>query len=209
MDDRGDDNAEQNSLGPFVDNLNLVGERPRLKLITPPSVADKARRLVWNLVWSLLARWTPVPLHGWRCALARIFGARLGNEVALYPSASIWAPWNLHMGDRSCLAEGVRCYNVDTVRIAENAVISQYSYLCTVSHDPHDPDFPLIGASITIGQGAWIAAEAFVSPGITVGDRAVAAARAVVVRNIANDVIVGGNPAKPLGKRSGPEARVS
>lgn len=201
MAEHADNHAKQDALRPSADWTRPTGGRPCLVPLPPPSIGNKARRLAWILVWTFAARWTPVPLHGWRCVLARLFGARLGKGVALYPSASVWAPWNLTMGDRSCLAEGVRCYNVETVSIASDVVVSQYAYLCTASHDPHLTDFPLIGAPITIAKGAWIAAEAFVSPGVTVGARAVAAARAVVVRNVAPDLIVGGNPAKPLKTR--------
>ena len=176
-------------------------KRPDLKLITPPSGMDKLRRLIWLISWACLARWTPVPLHNWRKCLARLFGARIGQRATLYPSVSIWAPWNLEMADNSCLAEGVRCYNVAKVTLGKDSIVSQYAYLCTASHDPHDPEFPLIGGPITLAEGAWVAAEAFVSPGVTLQERAVAAARAVIVRDVEPWTIVGGNPARVLGKR--------
>ena len=198
-----DDNkqAEQDASVQGTDWVRPTGGRPHLVPILPPSLSNKVRRLAWIIVWTIAARWTPIPLHGWRCAVARLFGARLGKGVALYPSTRIWAPWNLTMGDRSCLAEGVRCYNVETVSIASDVVVSQYASICTASHNPHHADFTLIGAPITIAKNAWIASEVFLSPGVTIGARAVAAARAVVVHDVASDFIVGGNPAKPLKKR--------
>lgn len=199
--EQADNQAEQDTPRPGAEWTRPTGGRPCLAPIPTPSIGNKVRRFIWILVWTLAARWTPVPLHGWRCVLARFFGAKLGKRVALYPSASVWAPWNLTMGNRSCLAEGVRCYNVETVSIGSDVVVSQYAYLCTASHDPHHADFTLIGSPITIAKGAWIAAEAFLSPGVTVEARAVVAARSVVVRNVEPNIIVGGNPAKPLRMR--------
>ena len=54
---------------------------------------------------------------------------------------------------------------------------------------------------ISIGDEVWICADAFVGPGVTVSDRAVVGARAVVVKDVEEDEIVGGNPAKIIGKR--------
>ncbi len=105
------------------------------------------------------------------------------------------------MAENSCLAEATRCYNVEMVSIGKSSIVSQHAYMCTASHDPHRKEFPLIGAPIVVGEGAWIAADAFVSPGVTIGDRGVVAARAVVVRNVRSNMIVGGNPAVELGMR--------
>src|SRR5690606_5158762 len=71
------------------------------------SGANKAARAVWSIVWLSLYRPTPRPFHWWRCLLLRLFGARIGTGVRAYQSARIWAPWNLEMGDHSCLGEGV------------------------------------------------------------------------------------------------------
>lgn len=181
--------------------VSPVADRPKLSRIAPPNRRDKVRRLIWMLSWMVFARWTPVPLHGWRRLVLRAFGATIGPGAHIYPSAAVWAPWNLHVSDGGCLAEGVRCYNVAKISVGRGAVVSQYAYLCSASHDPHGQGFPLIGGPIVIGDDAWVAAEAFISPGVMLEDRAVAAARAVVVRHVPRATIVGGNPAKPIGDR--------
>lgn len=167
----------------------------------PPGLADRTRRLLWKITWTLLARPTPVPFHGWRRLLLRLFGARIGKGAVVYPSAKIWAPWNLTLADGSCLAEGVDCYNVARITLGAGAIVSQRAFLCSASHDPHRADFPLITGPIDIGAKAWIAAEAFVGPGVAIASHAVVAARAVVVRSVPEDKIVGGNPAKVIGHR--------
>jgi putative colanic acid biosynthesis acetyltransferase WcaF len=93
------------------------------------TLGNKMARAVWQVVWLTLYRPTPRLFHGWRCMLLRLFGAKLGKQVHPYPSARIWAPWNLEMGDHACLSEGVDCYCVASIRIGAHSTISQYSFL--------------------------------------------------------------------------------
>lgn len=165
------------------------------------STANKLARGVWNLVWVVLFRPTPRPLHAWRCLLLRLFGAKLGKAVHPYPSARIWAPWNLEMGDHSCLSENVDCYCVERVTIGAHATVSQYSFLCAASHDYSSLDMPMVAAPITIGERAWVTADVFVGPGVTIGNGAVVLARSSVFKDVAPWTVVGGSPAKFLKPR--------
>ena len=165
------------------------------------SLANKLARAAWQVVWLLLYRPTPRLFHPWRCLLLRLFGAKLGRAVHPYPSARIWAPWNLEMGDHACLSEGVDCYCVAPVRIGAQTTVSQYSFLCTASHDYTRADMPLVTAPITIGEGVWITADVFVGPGVTIGDGAVVTARSSVFTDIPPWVVARGNPAVPVKAR--------
>lgn len=167
----------------------------------PLSFCNKVVRVLWNIVWLLLFYPTPRSFHAWRCLLLRLFGAKLGKDVHPYPSARIWAPWNLEMGDHSCLSEHVDCYCVDKVRIGAHATVSQYSFLCTASHDYTDSAMPLITAPIVIGNRAWVTADVFIGPGVVIGDGAVITARSSVFSDIEPWVVATGNPAKPLKTR--------
>ncbi len=168
---------------------------------SPLGWRNKLGRALWGVVWALLFRPSPRPCFAWRRWLLRCFGARIGKGVNVHASCRVWAPWNLEMGDYSCLAFHVDCYCVDRVRIGAHATVSQYSYLCTASHDIRDPHMRLITATIDIGDGAWVCAGAFVGPGVVLGEGAVAAARAVVVKEVAPWTVVGGNPAQVIGIR--------
>src|SRR3569623_2764790 len=113
-----------------------------------------------------------------------MFGARVHDTAASYPSARIWAPWNLQMAARSALGDDVDCYNVDRVILDEDAVASQYAFLCTASHDITDPAKRLVPAPIHLQRMSWVCAGAFVHPGVTLGEGVVAGARLVVTRDV-------------------------
>lgn len=104
-------------------------------------------------------------------------------------------PWNLVMEDYSCLASGVDCYNAAKITIKAYAIVSQRSYLCTASHNISSSRHEQIEKPIVIEEMAWVAAEAFVGPGVTIGEGAVVGARGVVFKNIEPWTVVGGNPA--------------
>lgn len=140
-------------------------------------------------------------LHGWRRFLLRLFGAKIGRGTFAYPSVQIWAPWNLEMQDHSCLSHFVDCYCVDKVVLGRYATVSQYSHLCTASHDYNLIDMPLVTAPIVIEDHAWVTADVFVGPGVTIGQGAVVAARSTVTRDVAPWTVVAGVPAKTIRQR--------
>jgi len=153
--------------------------------------------MIWNIVWLLLFRSTPRGmLYGWRRFLLRGFGAKIGKGANILPSCKVWAPWNLTLGDFSCLSEDVDCYSVDAITIGDHVVISQGAFLCCASHDISSPIMELSHKSITIGDNAWVAARAFVGPGVMIGEGAVIGACSVVTRDVAPWSVVAGNPAK-------------
>lgn len=166
------------------------------------SLGNKVARTLWTMVYVLLYRPTPRLFYGWRRLLLRLFGARIGAGAHPYPRARIWAPWNLVMGPVSSLADDVDCYNVARVTLGAYVTISQYSYLCTASHDPDLPGVPLVAAPITIDHHSWVGADVFVAPGVTIAAGAVVGARSTVLRSIGEAEIVGGSPARLIRYRA-------
>lgn len=159
-------------------------------------------RLLWSCVWTLFAR--PLPRSvgkGWKRFLLRCFGAQIHPTAHIYSSAKVYYPANLIMEAYSCMASGVNCYNVATVKIGSNTIVSQGAYLCTASHDINSPQFPLITAPIILEDQVWVGAEAFISMGVTVSQGAVVGARAAVFKDVEPWTVVGGNPARFIKKR--------
>jgi putative colanic acid biosynthesis acetyltransferase WcaF len=166
------------------------------------SLRNRLQRVLWGVACAFLFRWTPRPLHAWRALVLRLFGARLGASCHVYPGARIWAPWNLVMDDQASLGDGVVCYNIATITVGRRAIVSQGAQLCTGTHDYEDPAFQLVAKPIAIGADAWICAEAFLSPGVTIGEGAVIAARALVTRDMPAWMVCAGMPAKPIKPRT-------
>jgi putative colanic acid biosynthesis acetyltransferase WcaF len=133
--------------------------------------------------------------------LLRLFGAKIGRGVQVMPSVKIWAPWNLSISDFSTVSHGVDLYNVDRVEIGRHATVSQRAFLCTASHEIDHPNMPLITAPIKICDGAWVCAEAYIHPGVTLGTDAVVGVRSVVLHDVPDRQVVGGNPARLIRER--------
>lgn len=160
-------------------------------------------RLLFAIVWLLLARWTPPFMRGWRRLLLNAFGARLAPGAIVYGSVTIWYPPFLVMDRLATLGPRVRCYNQAPITLGAFAVVSQDASLCAGTHDYNDPDFQLVTRPITIGANSWVAAEAFVGPGVTIGEGAVLGARGVATKDLEPNMIYAGNPARPIKPRSG------
>jgi putative colanic acid biosynthesis acetyltransferase WcaF len=145
--------------------------------------------------------WRNRLVHGWRRFLLRCFGARIGRFAHPYPTARVWAPWNLTMDEHSCLGRNVDCYSVAPVTIGAHATVSQYSYLCSASHDFRQIEMPLVAAAIVIEAEAWVAADVFVGPGVKIGEGAVIGARSTVVNDVEPWTVCAGSPAVRRGTR--------
>ena len=127
--------------------------------------------------------------------MLRLFGASIASDAIIHPSVKIWAPWNLTMYNHATLAPSVECYCADKIVLKEYVIESQYTYLCTATHNFEKQGRPLVTKPIIIAAGAWVCAGVFIGPGVTIGEGAVIGARAVVVKDIEPWNIVAGNPA--------------
>lgn len=142
-------------------------------------------------------------MHAWRGLLLRLFGAKLGKGVHVHSKARIWAPWNLVVGNRVGIADGVNIYNMAPVQLGDYSTLSTGSYLCGGSHDVDSANFQLITGPIEISSYAWICAEAFIAQNVHVPEGAVVAARAVVTRSLPTPwTVYAGIPARPIRNRS-------
>ena len=106
------------------------------------------------------------------------------------------------MDKKSCLGDYVNCYNVAPIKIGANSTVSQFSYLCTASHDYSNKNMELIVGPIVIGSDVWITADVFVGPGLKISNGAVILARSSVFNDIAEYMVAGGTPARPIKKRN-------
>ncbi|MEI6719642.1 MAG: hypothetical protein WCO67_02675 [Betaproteobacteria bacterium] len=140
-------------------------------------------------------------MHAWRAFILRCFGARLGADCHVYPSARIWAPWNLICESAVAIADGAEIYNPKPISLGSHSIVSQHAYLCGATHDLNDPGFPMISEPIRIGAYAWICARATVQMGVTVGEGAVLGLGSVATRDLDAWSIYAGIPARRIKDR--------
>ena len=133
--------------------------------------------------------------------ILRLFGAKVRRNVRIYNSAKVYFPPNLELGENVVVGPFVDLYCVDKIILGDNSMVSQYSFLCTASHDAMKPDLPLVTAPIVLQSHTWVCADAFVAMGVTIGTGAVVGARASVFSDVESWTIVGGNPARKLKDR--------
>ncbi|PXA03671.1 putative colanic acid biosynthesis acetyltransferase [Coraliomargarita sinensis] len=165
------------------------------------SKKNKIARGLWGVAYVLLFRPSPRPFFAWRRLLLRMFGASVQSSALIYSSARIWAPWQLRMEAGSCLGDFVDCYNVAPVQLKQGAVVSQYSFLCTATHDFDDPAHPLMTAPITLERRSWVAADVFVAPGVTIAEGSVVLARSTVLKDTEAWMVLGGVPLRKIRER--------
>jgi putative colanic acid biosynthesis acetyltransferase WcaF len=169
--------------------------------IPPWKPMEYIKRALWMIVRASLFRLSFHNWYGWRRFLLRLFGARIASGVRVRPTAMVEIPWTLDIGENAVIGDYAIIYSLGKITIGRAATISQYAHLCAGTHDYTKRRFPLLKPPIVIGEEAWIAADAFIGPGVTVGDRAVVGARATVFKNVAPDQVVVGPDATILKRR--------
>jgi len=169
---------------------------------SPYGLKEKIGRVLWNYLGQTLFRLTFHNSYGIRRALLRLFGASIGPHTRVRGSVRVEQPWNLTIGEGAAVGDRAILYCLGPVTIGDHVTISQGAHVCAGSHDYRDPRMPLIRPTIVIGDRAWIAADAFVGPGIVVGEGALLSARGCAMRDLDPWTIYAGNPAERLKARA-------
>lgn len=169
--------------------------------VSPWTRGEQVRRLLWAVVQATLFRLSFHTWYGFRAALLRAFGAKLGRNVRVRRTVRVEIPWNLDLGDDATIGDDVILYALGPITVGTRSFVSQHAHVCAGTHDYTRRDYPLLRHPIRIGADCWVAADAFVGPGVTIGDRTVVGARACVFRDLPPDVIAVGNPARGVKPR--------
>lgn len=157
--------------------------------------------LLWWLAQAVVFPLTLQAHHAPRRWLLRQFGATIGQGVSIRPTARFTYPWKIAIGDHSWIGDDVVFYSLDPITVGCHCVISQNTYLCTGNHDVSDPAFGLKPAPIAVENGAWIAADCFVAPGVRIGANAMISARSTVLKTMPPEQICWGSPCQPVKPR--------
>jgi putative colanic acid biosynthesis acetyltransferase WcaF len=163
--------------------------------------ANVLKEGLWRIVSLLLLEWCPLKLSALKCAVLRLFGARVGIHVVIKPGARITFPWKLTLGDHVWIGEEAWLLNLAPIDIGSHVCISPRAFLSTGNHDYKSPSFGLIVQPIVVERGAWIGAGAWVSPGVRIGSHAVLMAHSVASDDLEAFGIYRGNPATLVRRR--------
>jgi len=136
----------------------------------------------------------------------RVFGAAIPepSRVVIFPTATVFFPWRLRLAPRAMIGPRVRLYNLAPIALRRGANISQGCHLCSGSHDFTRWSMPLVVREIVIGENAWLGADVFVGPGVSVGELCVVGARAVVMKDLPARTVCVGHPCRPIRDRAEP-----
>jgi putative colanic acid biosynthesis acetyltransferase WcaF len=184
-----------------VDTQNRKVFTQSSRYLSPWPLKNRLGRIAWVVAWNCLFRPSPKPFYAWRRLLLRLFGCQIEGRPFVSPHARITMPWNLRLADKTTLAERCELYNLALISLGPRVTIAQEAYLCAGTHDFEHPYTPLITSPITVEEDAFIAARAFVLPGVTIHRGAIVGACAVVTKDVAEREIVAGNPARRIGER--------
>lgn len=165
------------------------------------SVRHKLIRAIWGTFYIFFFKFTPPPFFTYRNWVLRLFGAKLAKGARVYPTARIWLPRNLSMSSGSTIGPNTTIYNQGKISIGGDSIISQGAHLCASTHNYNHPLHPLVLAPIVIGDNAWICADAFIGPGVTIADGGVIGARSVTSKNTDPWSVYAGNPSRKVNTR--------
>lgn len=173
------------------------------KFTMPPNFrrASVIKVQLWWIVQASLFKWSPQFAYGFRSVLLRLFGAKVGKNTVIRPSATFTYPWNITIGDYAWIGDDVVVYSLGPISIGAHAVISQRSYLCAGDHDYTEKNFPIRGHRIVIEDQVWVATDVYIAPGVTLGQGAVIGARSSVFKNMPSCYVCIGSPCKPVKQR--------
>ncbi|MEM6883671.1 MAG: WcaF family extracellular polysaccharide biosynthesis acetyltransferase [Verrucomicrobiota bacterium] len=158
--------------------------------------ASRLKEALWRLCQGLFFQPLWHMPSGFRVFVLRCFGAKIGERVVVRAGVNISFPWRVELGDDVWLGEEVMILSLAPVKVGSSVCISQRAFLCTGSHDHLSETFELKTEPIEVGAGTWIAAMAFVGPGVTLGRNVRVGAGAVVLQDLPDGAMAVGVPAQ-------------
>lgn len=133
--------------------------------------------------------------------LIRQYFGSVGRDVSLCPGFLCDNGKNIHVGDQFLTNYNVTILDMMPVHIGDYVMIGSSTMISTVNH----PISPMgrrqhlgIGKPVTIGNDVWIGGNCTILPGVTIGSNVIVAAGAVVTKDVPDNCIVGGMPARVI-----------
>ena len=141
---------------------------------------------------------TPSELRRW---MSLLIHQELDEGFGLFPPFFTDCGKNIHLGKNVFINAGCRFQDQGGIYIGDGTFIGHNVFLATLNHDLNpNTRADMYPKPIHIGKKVWIGSGAIVLPGVSIGDNSVIAAGSVVTKNVPENVVYGGNPAKFIKK---------
>ena len=128
---------------------------------------------------------------------SNLIGQELDDEFRVFTPFFTDFGKNIHLGENVFINAGCKFQDQGGIYIGDNALIGHNVVMATLNHEENpESRANLIAAPIKIGNKVWIGSNATILPGVTIGDGAIIAAGAVVTKDVEEESIVAGVPAK-------------
>ncbi len=128
-------------------------------------------------------------------------GVKIGQKAHIHMGAKFFFPAGVSVGQGSIIGEGSFLDGRDKLTIGCHVDIASEVMIYNCEHNVSSEDFVAVSAPVEIGDYCFIGPRAIILPGVKIGKGAVVAAGAVVTKDVEAYSIVGGVPAKAIGKR--------
>lgn len=135
----------------------------------------------------------------------RLILGRLQGMAYIAPAVTFQRSYGIHLGKNFAVNRGSLIDGKGGVQIGDNVLIGPYVVIASSQHAYDNPDLPIIlhledRAPVHIGNDVWIGAHAVILPGVTIGERVIVGAGAIVTRDIESHSVAVGVPAKVIRK---------
>lgn len=128
---------------------------------------------------------------------SKLIGKPVSDDFRVFPPFTTDFGKNIHLGKNVFINSGCRLQDQGGIYIGDNALIGHNVVLATLNHEENPQKRGnLIPAPIKIGNDVWIGSNATILAGVTVGDGAIIAAGAVVTKDVGENAVVAGVPAR-------------
>ncbi|MED4799432.1 sugar O-acetyltransferase [Bacillus atrophaeus] len=132
--------------------------------------------------------------------LQKLLGST-GDNISIMPPFHCDYGYNIHVGNNFFANYDCVILDVCQVNIGDNCLMGPGIHIYTASH-PLDSAKRISGAEygkpVTIGDNVWIGGRVIINPGVTIGHNAVIASGSVVIKDVPDNTLVGGNPARAI-----------
>ena len=175
------------------------------KKLTPQQALPKITNRFYNY-WLdfelMLLRWVGyVPFYFIRRFLYKLSGIKIGKGSIIHMGARFFNPKNIRIGEDTIIGDNCFLDGRASLKIGSHVSIASQVLIYNSEHDINSQDFRPIEETVEINDYVFIGARAVILPGVKIGKGAVIAAGAVATKDISPMIVVGGVPAKEIGRR--------